>query len=93
MRGILGVIVLVWLVIGVIAAYQRDYFKTTADQLRDSGDHRAHGGCRSPELRGSQPEGHQVQRARAQSVTQLAVNNSKKGVAMIVLERSCSSLG
>ena len=25
-RAILGVIVLVWLVIGVVAAYQRDYF-------------------------------------------------------------------
>lgn len=27
MRGILGVIVLVWLLIGVFAAWQRDYFK------------------------------------------------------------------
>ena len=27
MRGILGVIVLVWLLIGVVAAFQRDYFK------------------------------------------------------------------
>ena len=27
MRGILGAVVLVWLVIGVFAAYQRDYFK------------------------------------------------------------------
>ena len=26
-RGILGVIVLVWLLIGVVAAWQRDYFK------------------------------------------------------------------
>jgi len=26
-RGILGVIVLVWLLIGVFAAWQRDYFK------------------------------------------------------------------
>ena len=26
--GILGVIVLVWLLIGVVAAYQRDYFKS-----------------------------------------------------------------
>jgi hypothetical protein len=26
MRGTLGVIVLVWLVVGVVAAYQRDYF-------------------------------------------------------------------
>ncbi|BCI54242.1 hypothetical protein NIIDNTM18_35200 [Mycolicibacterium litorale] len=28
MRGIIGVIVLVWLLIGVVAAFQRDYFKT-----------------------------------------------------------------
>ena len=27
MRGILGVVVLVWLLIGVFAAFQRDYFK------------------------------------------------------------------
>jgi hypothetical protein len=27
MRGILGVIVLVWLLIGVFAAYQRNYFE------------------------------------------------------------------
>ncbi|MBO0678106.1 hypothetical protein JRC04_11585 [Mycolicibacterium sp. S2-37] len=28
MRGLIGIVVLVWLVIGVVAAYQRDYFKT-----------------------------------------------------------------
>lgn len=28
MRGLIGIIVLVWLVIGVVAAYQRDYFKS-----------------------------------------------------------------
>ncbi|HTQ20591.1 hypothetical protein [Mycobacterium sp.] len=27
-RGILGAIVVVWLLIGVFAAYQRDYFKS-----------------------------------------------------------------
>jgi hypothetical protein len=27
MRGIFGVVVLVWLLIGVLAAYQRDYFQ------------------------------------------------------------------
>jgi hypothetical protein len=29
MRGIIGLIVLIWLLIGVFAAYQRDYFKNT----------------------------------------------------------------
>ncbi|OBF52758.1 hypothetical protein [Mycolicibacterium monacense] len=28
MRGILGLIVLVWLLIGVVAAFQRDYFRS-----------------------------------------------------------------
>lgn len=28
MRGIIGVVVLVWLLIGVLAAYQRDYFSS-----------------------------------------------------------------
>jgi hypothetical protein len=28
MRGLLGLIVLIWLLIGVFAAFQRDYFKT-----------------------------------------------------------------
>ena len=37
MRGILGVIVLVWLVIGVIAAYQRDYFKNTESNCATAG--------------------------------------------------------
>lgn len=32
MRGILGIIVLVWLLIGVFAAYQRDYFSQAEGQ-------------------------------------------------------------
>jgi hypothetical protein len=28
MRGLIGIIILVWLVIGVVAAFQRDYFKS-----------------------------------------------------------------
>ena len=39
-RGILGAIVVVWLLIGVFAAWQRDYFKGWAHQLRLSGFHR-----------------------------------------------------
>ena len=35
--GIIGVIVLVWLIIGVIAAYQRDYFKTGAQSCASAG--------------------------------------------------------
>jgi len=35
--GILGVIVLVWLLIGVVAAYQRDYFKTDASNCATAG--------------------------------------------------------
>ena len=35
--GIIGVIVLIWLVIGVIAAYQRDYFKSGATNCASAG--------------------------------------------------------
>ncbi len=35
--GILGVIVLVWLLIGVVAAYQRDYFKTDSTSCATAG--------------------------------------------------------
>jgi riboflavin transporter FmnP len=35
--GILGVIVLIWLVIGVVAAYQRDYFKSEATNCATAG--------------------------------------------------------
>jgi hypothetical protein len=35
--GILGAIVLIWLIIGVLAAYQRDYFKTGAQSCASAG--------------------------------------------------------
>ncbi|WP_099021758.1 hypothetical protein [Mycolicibacterium palauense] len=35
--GLLGVIVLVWLAIGVLAAYQRDYFKSTETSCATAG--------------------------------------------------------
>ncbi|MDT5067508.1 MAG: hypothetical protein QOK02_3663 [Mycobacterium sp.] len=35
--GIIGVVVLVWLLIGVIAAYQRDYFKTAENSCGTAG--------------------------------------------------------
>jgi len=37
MRGIFGVVVLVWLLIGVFAAYQRDYFKGGAASCATAG--------------------------------------------------------
>ncbi len=37
MRGILGVIVLVWLLIGVFAAYQRDYFRSSETNCATAG--------------------------------------------------------
>ena len=39
MRGgrILGVIVLIWLLIGVLAAYQRDYFTNTENSCATAG--------------------------------------------------------
>ncbi|MDT5011008.1 MAG: hypothetical protein QOH57_2625 [Mycobacterium sp.] len=35
--GIIGVVVVIWLVIGVIAAYQRDYFKSGAQNCASAG--------------------------------------------------------
>jgi hypothetical protein len=35
--GILGVIVLVWLLIGVLAAYQRDYFRNDQSNCATAG--------------------------------------------------------
>jgi hypothetical protein len=35
--GILGVIVLVWLLIGVVAAYQRDYFSSDETNCATAG--------------------------------------------------------
>jgi hypothetical protein len=35
--GILGVIVLVWLLIGVVAAYQRGYFQTAENNCGTAG--------------------------------------------------------
>ncbi len=67
--GILGVIVLVWLVIGVLAAYQRDYFKTEANNCATAGTIASDGRCWAVELRGGEPEGDQLQPARAQPVT------------------------
>jgi hypothetical protein len=35
--GLLGVIVLVWLLIGVLAAYQRDYFRSSENSCATAG--------------------------------------------------------
>jgi hypothetical protein len=35
--GVLGVIVLVWLLIGVLAAYQRDYFRNSENNCATAG--------------------------------------------------------
>ncbi|MGZ4524881.1 MAG: hypothetical protein ACXVX7_00205 [Mycobacterium sp.] len=37
-RGIIGAIVLVWLLIGVFAAYQRDYFKSGSTSCVTAGN-------------------------------------------------------
>ena len=56
--GIIGVILLVWLLIGVVAAYQRDYFKTAenncATAANDCGLTVRRG---SAELRRGKPQG------------------------------------
>ena len=63
MRGILGVIVLVWLLIGVFAAYQRDYFKSSETNCATAGTIALTVRCRAAELRGCQSQGNRLQRA------------------------------
>ncbi len=36
-QGIIGVIVVIWLIIGVIASFQRGYFKTGAESCASAG--------------------------------------------------------
>ena len=63
--GILGVIVLVWLLIGVVAAYQTGLLQDRRKQLRYGGNHRVNGRSRAVELRGREPEGGGLQRQTA----------------------------
>jgi hypothetical protein len=35
--GLIGTIVVIWLIIGAVAAYQRDYFKTGAETCASAG--------------------------------------------------------
>ena len=66
--GLLGVIVLVWLLIGVVAAYQRDYFTGGETNCATAGSI-ASDRCRRPaQLRGRQSQGDGLQRPAAQPV-------------------------
>ena len=66
--GILGVLVLVWLLIGVVAAYQRDYFATGATNCATAGSIALTVVVGPSELCGSQPEGHRLQHPGAQPI-------------------------
>ena len=66
--GILGVIVLVWLLIGVVAAFQRDYFKGGETNCATAGSIALTVVAGPVELRRSQPESNQLQCSPAQPV-------------------------
>ena len=68
MRGILGVIVLVWLLIGVFAAYQRDYFKSGETNCATAGSIALTVVAGPLELRGSQSESHGLPGSATQPV-------------------------
>ncbi len=67
--GILGVIVLVWLLIGVVAAYQRDYFKTEANNCATAGTIALTVVAGPLNYAGANPKVTELQPARAQPVT------------------------
>ena len=57
MRTLIGLIIIVWLVIGVLAAFQRGYFGDDRDvTCKIDRRHRAHHRRRATELRRRQPE-------------------------------------
>ena len=83
--GILGVIVLVWLLIGVVAAYQRDYFTGGENNCATAGTIALTVVAGPLELRGRQSQGGGLQRPAAQPVINWQLTIRRNGVAMIVL--------
>ena len=63
--GILGTIVFVWLIIGVVATWQRGYFKGQETSCAFNGNRCCDSDCRTIELRGRQPEGKGLPRSAA----------------------------
>ena len=87
--GILGVIVLVWLLIGVVAAYQRDYFKTDANNCATAGTIALTVVAGPLNYAGVEPEGDGMQRAASPASNQRAQTNS----SVIETESSMIVLG
>ena len=68
---VVALLVLVWLIVGAIAAFQRGYF-TQAAQLCQRRDYRADRARRTTQLRGCQSQGDGLQRAATQLITPTA---------------------
>ena len=79
--GILGVIVLVWLLIGVFAAYQRDYFKAGETNCATAGSIALTVVAGPLNYAGVNPEGRRIAISRNPVSNPLAVADSKNGVA------------
>ena len=71
MTRIVGLLVLVWLVVGAVAAGQRGYF-TKPPNLCQRRDDRGDRDRRTPELLRGQPQSDELQRAPTQLMTRRA---------------------
>ena len=72
MMRVVGLLVLVWLIVGAIAAFQRGYFTHAEQNCASGGDDRADRACRTTQLRGCQSQGDRLQRASTQLITPTA---------------------
>ena len=72
MMRVVGLLVLVWLIVGAIAAGQRRVFHPRRTKLCQRGDDRVDRARRTPQLRGCQPHGDRLQRAATQLKTPTA---------------------
>ena len=57
-RSLVSLVLIVWLAVGVLATYQRGYFKGSAAVVRQGRHHRRDRGRRAAELHRRQPQDH-----------------------------------
>jgi hypothetical protein len=72
MMPVVGLLVLVWLIVGAIAAFLARVFHPRGTELCQRGHDRADRARRTAQLRGCQPQGDRLQRAATQLKTTTA---------------------
>ena len=72
MMRVVALLVIVWLIVGAVAAYQRGYFANAAQNLCQHGDDRGDRDRGTTQLRGCQSQGDRLHRASTQLITPTA---------------------